>query len=406
MQGYELKELKLRKKGEVLREIPDSYYAKQFIPLAENTFTALRLAENWKEYEGQYESFEESIAQNVKIRLDESIKTSKAAKEGKITRLKETVCFWGYPPILPIRMDMQNLSTKMIYGPSTDISFACLSDMDRELAFIMNLHVEESIPEDYWFLLRSEDPEIFDRRHMKLGIRLRDIGKKIKDNIEAARRIREILIDIRNEKTPQWSNSTYYVCIFFMVGASNMAMELSNWNALGQIWDGVNSASRYGLADCMFNYEPLPPILQMMFQLERPYWMDRLTKALMNNQLYMNYIEKEILESIKKTNYELYDYFIRFYSYQLEKGIPLPSQSLQAKLPVYNKETGQWERMGFEFPEGPRVYYKDLGLTFEEALSGVLFDITHKTKIDKVTRDNIISLGHGLHTRYLRPEPE
>jgi hypothetical protein len=268
----------------------------------------------------------------------------------------------------------------------------------------MNLHVEESVPEDYWFLLRSENPEIFDRRHMKLGIRLRDVGKKIKDNIEAARRIREILTDIRNEKTPQWVNSTYYICVFFMVGASNTAIELSNWNALGEIWDGVNAATRYGVHDCIFNYEPLPPILNMMFQLERPYWMDRLTKALMNNQLYMNYIEPSILESVKKRNYELFDYFVKFFSYQLEKGIPLPSQSVQPILPVYNKATGQWERMGFEFPKGPRIFYRDLGLSFEEAIGGIMFDITHKSKIEKVTRENIISLGHGLQTKYLRPE--
>ncbi|MHA1130432.1 MAG: hypothetical protein ACTSQI_04600 [Candidatus Helarchaeota archaeon] len=404
MEGYELSELKLRSKGEVLREIPDNYYAKQFIPLAENTFTALRLAENWKEYEGQYEGFEETVAQNVRVRLDESIETAKAVADGKIRRLKETVCYWGYPPILPIRMDMQNLSTKMIYGESTDISFACLSDMNRDLVFIMNLHVEESLPEDYWMLLRSQDPEIFDRRHMKIGVRLRDIGKKIKNNVEAAQRIREILIDIRNEMTPQWANSTYYVCIFSMVAASNMAMELSNWNALGEIHDGVNSSERYGLPDCMFTYEPLPPILQMMFKLDRPFWMDRLTKALMSNQLYLNYIEKKIMESIKKTDYEVYDYFIRLFSYQLEKGIVLPSQSMQAKTPVFNKETGQWDSIGFEYPEGPRIFYQDLGLSFDEALSGVLFDITHKSKIEKVTRDNIISLGHGINTRYLRPE--
>ena len=45
-----------------------------------------------------------------------------------------------------------------------------------------------------------------------------------------------------------------------------------------------------------------------------------------------------------------------------------------------------------------------LGLSFEEATSGVLFDITHKSKIEEATRNNIISLGHGLDTQYLRPE--
>lgn len=404
MQGYDLNELKLRNAGDVLKEIPDNYYAKKFIPLSKNTFTALRLIDDWKAYENQYQGFEDMVAQNVKVRLNESIETAKAVTEGKIKRLKETVCFWGYPPVLPIRMDMQNLSTKMIYGPSTDISFACLSDMDRDLVFILNLHVEESTPEDYWILLKSEEPEIFERRHMKLGIRLRDIGKKIKNNVEAAHRIREILIDIRNEKTPQWANSTYHVCIFFMVAASNMAMELSNWNALGEIWDGVNAASRYGLPDCIFNYEPLPPILNMMFQLERPYWSERLITALTSGHLYMNYIEKEILDNVKARDYELYDYFLRYFSYQLETGIPLPIQSMHVKTPIYNQETGNWDNMAFEFPEGPRIYYKDLGLSFEEAINGVLFDITHKTKVDQVTRDNIISLGHGLKTKYLRPE--
>ncbi|MFX1296348.1 MAG: hypothetical protein ACFFD2_16035 [Promethearchaeota archaeon] len=82
----------------------------------------------------------------------------------------------------------------------------------------------------------------------------------------------------------------------------------------------------------------------------------------------------------------------------------MPKESLQAKMPVYNKETGQWDTQGFEYPEGTRMHYRDLGLTFEEAMSGVLFDIKNKSEIEKVTRDNIISLGHGLKTKYLRPE--
>lgn len=407
MQGYELKDLKLRRKGEVLREIPETFYSKKFIPLAENLFTSLRLIDNWKEYAEGYIEFEDAIAKIAKIRLDEAIKVSEAGDTGKIAkvRMKETVVHWGYPPILPIRMDMQHLSTKMIYGPSTDISFACLSDMDRDLVFIFNLHVEESTPTDYWFLLKSEDPEIFERRHMKLGIRLRDIGKKIKDNIEAARRIREILVDIRNEKTPQWAHSTYYICIFFMVGASNVSLEISNWNAIGQIWDGVN-ATCYGLPDCLYNYEPLPPILNMMFQLNRPLFTERLGKALMNSQWYWNYMQRDTLDMLKALDYEQYDQFIKFYSYKLERGIVLPSQTLRAKVPIYNKETGKWEQMGFEYPDGPRGHYRDLGLTFEEAINGVLFDITHKSQIEKVTRDNIVSLGHGLETTYLRPEKE
>ena len=409
MELYDINELKMRRPKEVLDEIPDSYYAKQFIPLANNLFTALRLAENWKYYRGKdYDFGDESFAETIRNRISQSIEISKVVDEGKISkeRQKQTVCLWGYPPLLPIRMDMQRLSTKMIYGPSVDISFALLSDEDRDVMTIFNLHVEESIP-DYdglWFLLKSKEPEIFNRRHMKLGIRLADLGKKIKDNIEVARRIREILIDIRNERTPQWVNSAYYIAVYFMTGAANTSMELSSYNSLGCIWDGVNAADRYGLENCIYNYEPLPPILQMMFKLERPLWIDRLSRTLLNGQLYLNHIENETMEEFKKRTYGVYDTYMRFYTWRLHHGIELPSQTMEAKPPVYNKATGQWDKYGIDFPEGPRIHHEDLGLTPEEMMSGVLLDITHHSQVEKVTRDNIISIGNGLNTKYLRPE--
>lgn len=356
------------------------------------------------------DSTDESTVELIKTRIGQSIEISQAVKDGKVSkeRQKQTVAFWGYPPLLPIRMDMQTLSTTMIYGPSVDISFACLSDADRSVRIIFNLHIEESVP-DYdglWFLLPSTEPEIFNRRHMKLGIRLGDMGKKIKDNLECARRIREILIDIRNERAPHWSKSAYYIAVYFMIGALNNTLEFSSFNSMGITWDQVNAQDRYGLENCIYNYQPLPPILQMMFNLERPMWIERLTRATLNGQLYLNHIEKSTMEELKRRNYTFYDLQTRFNSYVLQNGIVLPSQSIQAQPPVYNKETKQWDRYGFKFPEGPRIHYEDLGLTVDEIMSGVLFDITPQSKIEKVTRDNVISIGHGLETTYLRPETE
>ena len=408
MEIYDLKELKLRRPGEVLAEIPDSYYSKKFIPLADNLFTALRLSDSWQQYVGERVGGHEELERTIRARVDESMETDKAIKEKKISkkRMQETVCYWGYPPMLPIRMDMARLSTTMIYGPSVDISFAYLDDEDRDLAFIFNIHVEESIMEDLWFISKKKEPEIYNRRHMKLGIRLTDLGKKIKDNIEVARRIKDILIDIRNERNPQWADSAYYIAVFFLVGVSNIALEFSNWNSMGMTWDGVNAVDRYGLPNCTFTYEPLPPILNMMFQLERPMWIERLTGALMNRQLYLTHSEASSIEKMKQRSYDLYDIFMRSYSWQLHQGIVLPSQTLQANPPVYDKTRNEWTKYGFDYPAGPRVHFRDLGLAFEEVMSGVLFDITHKSKIDKVTRDNIVSIGHGLKTKYMRPEED
>jgi len=411
LEPYDINELKLRTLGEVIKEIPDTYYSKRFIPLCDNLLIALRLADSWKEYMGDRDArgpIEDSLSRGIRTRMNESFEISDAVSGGKISkeRQKQTVCFWGYPPLLPIRMDLQSLSTKMIYGPSVDISFACLSDDDRDVFFIFNIHVEESLPdrEGLWFLLRSEEEELFNRRHMKLGMRLCDLGKKIKDNVEVARRIREILIDIRNERTPQWSKSAYYIAVFFMIGVANNTLEFSSHNSLGIIYDGVNAAAKYGLPNCIYNYEPLPPILQMMFNLDRPMWLDRLTNALMGGQLYLNHIERETLEQMKQRSYDIYDIYMRFYSWKLHQGIVFPSQTIQAIPPVYNKENQKWEKMGFEYPEGPRIHYEDLGLTFDDMFNGVLLDITHKSEVEKVTPENVISIGHGLKTKYLRPE--
>jgi hypothetical protein len=191
-----------------------------------------------------------------------------------------------------------------------------------------------------------------------------------------------------------------------MIGALNNSLEFSSFNSLGITWDGVNAQDRYGLPNCIYSYEPLPPILQMMFGLERPMWIDRLAKTTLNDQLYLSHVEKASIESLKKRSYAFYDGQMRYYTHRLHEGIVLPKQSLKAKPPVYNKETKQWDRYGFEFPEGPRLHYEELGLTVEELLSGVLLDITTRSKVEKVTRDNVISIGHGLQTKYLRPEQE
>ncbi|NVM30692.1 MAG: hypothetical protein HWN65_17765, partial [Candidatus Helarchaeota archaeon] len=55
-----------------MREIPDTFYAKKFIPLAENTFTAMRLMDDWKAYELSFEDVEDQAAKSISVRLDES----------------------------------------------------------------------------------------------------------------------------------------------------------------------------------------------------------------------------------------------------------------------------------------------------------------------------------------------
>ncbi len=325
----------------------------------------------------------------------------KALDEGKIKRKEETMVYWGYPPNLTIRADLHSSSSVMIYGPSTDISFLGLNDITREIRLAFTIHMEEGYPSDFWFIYPDE--EELNRRHMKLGYKLKEIPSKYDDLAIAASKIREIMMDIRNERYPQWASSSYHVTTFFlMVGGMT---KFSNWDSIGQIYDGVNAKNVYELPHYMFGYEPWPPMLNTFFALNRSQWCVSISRMLTGNQLYFQHVDRETMEYAKKHHYEDYYRNILNWSYQLKKlGIPLPAQTKECIPPKFNPQTGEWESIDFNYPEGQHIFYEDLDLSFDEAVSGILFDLTHKSKIEKVTRDNIISIGHGMDTKYLRPE--
>lgn len=263
---------------------------------------------------------------------------------------------------------------------------------------IFNAHEEDGVVEDYWFKL--PDDEIFNRRHMKLGYKLREIPKKISGMGEASSQIREILTDLRNELKPEWSNSAYHISLVYITGLGIVA-EVSNWNAAAYLWDGVNAKRIYGMDDQLFGYEPWPPILNMLFALSRSDWTIKITQMLTDNKLFLNYVEKDNLEYMKKHEYEGYSQFLKLMSYKYHQGIVLPSQTVNCQIPQYDKENKKWLQNEFIYPKGP-IHYEDLDLTFEQVLSGVLFNITHNSQIEKVTRNHIISIGHGLKTKYLK----
>ncbi|MHA1299095.1 MAG: hypothetical protein ACTSO9_06580 [Candidatus Helarchaeota archaeon] len=404
IEPYDVKELKLRSISEVMRDLPPDYKLKEYLPMAENALLALRVVDDFKTYE---ERFSSSIGGDyasklLQTRWEETIEVEKAVKDGRIpkNRKKQTVAYWGIPPVIPMLTSLSGMSAKMIYGPSADISYCAINDITGEIEMIFNAHAEDGAAVDYWFVLPGD--EILERRHMRLGYKLKEIPNKVKGIGEASSRVREILIDMRNEMRPEWVKSSYHISLVYMTGLGTAAA-ISNWNATASIWDGVNAKRVYGMDDLLFAYEPWPPILNMLFALPRGDWCIKITQMLTDNRLFLNYIEKDSLEYMKKHEPEGYEQFLKIHSYKYHKGIVLPSQTVNCKIPQYDKAKKEWTQKEFIYPKGPRIHYEELGLSFEEVISGVLFDITHKTQLDKVTRDDIISIGHGLKTKYLKP---
>lgn len=402
LEALDFSELKPKRTlNEAYKSIPDNVYTKKFTPLIPGILETLRFLD-WENANILLEEdLSEAAGHVFAERIEGGIALDKALKEGKIKRKAETMVYWGFPPNLTIRADLHSSSSVMIYGPSHDISFIGLNDVTREIIFIFNIHMEDGFPVDWWWTYRDE--EIFKRRHMKLGYTIKEMPQKFPDIALAAARIREILIDIRNERTPQWANSSYSVALVFILVGITLGM--SNWDSIGQIWDGVNAKSAHGLPHSLFLYEPWPPVLNTFFGLKRTDWMLAASRMLSGNQLYLQPTSKEFLAQAKKNFPDQFENILLLSSLGLKKyGIPLPSQSLRAIPPKFNQSTGEWESLEFKYPDGPRILYEDLDLSFDEVMSGVLFNITHKSKVEKVTRDHIISIGHGLHTKYLKPE--
>ncbi|MHA1378114.1 MAG: hypothetical protein ACTSRG_07005 [Candidatus Helarchaeota archaeon] len=334
----------------------------------------------------------------INKRLDNTIYTTRKILEEKIPPEK-TLTFMLFPPVVTQRGDLTQGSMKLLYGESCDLTFVIINDStDGEVFFILNGHSEDGIPVDWW--LEKPDSELLERRHQKLGYKLRELPKIIKNQTKCGFRIIEVLKDIRNERTPQWEHSSYHIAMSWNSGMSNVLLEQSTWEGFAEIWDGVNS-KKLGLSDYWFCYVPWPAMINTLFGLPRHSWTLRITGLFLGHKFYLNGFEDIAVDWLKDNFPEVFDIAIKD---QIEvEGIPLPWQTLECKPPnLKNKKVIQNENFDFKYPK-PEQFLKpsDLDLNLEDILKGVFLDITHETK-EKITKDLIISQGIGKDTVYLK----
>jgi len=375
--------------------IPDNYPSKQFLPLGEH---------NWKNYVSLgWEYFMEKVTDpklgffdNAAEFLNEkfmvAVQTAKKVASGEVKDPENVMTTWFFPPVLYVRADLQMGTTKLLYGNSTDITFLVVNDQNYEIDLMINGHMEMGVPVDYWYLIG--DDEVFDRRHLKLGHKLRDLPAKSRNFTEGGLRVLDILKDIRNERSPQWANSAYSMAVVWMSSAVNIFQEPSSFSALADIWDGVNAKKIYGMPDAYFCYVPFPPIMGLLFAMGRPEFTIRLTGLLTNNRLNINGFEPRMIQFYKDTAPEMWDLIVKNMK---ENGVPTPRQSLGCKPPNL-KDKNVWKNGEFEFiyPEGKRIMPYEWGLTEEQVFSGMYTDITHESPAEPFYgKEHILSKGIG-----------
>ncbi|MHA1144220.1 MAG: hypothetical protein ACTSRW_05740 [Candidatus Helarchaeota archaeon] len=380
-------------------ELPDDVETKLAMPLYNHIWPVFKEL-GWEFYEHSVKTLTDLIYDLLKVRLDEAILVSKKVIDGALPQPDKTMCFMLHPPIVPTRTDLMQGTMKLLYGDSLDCSFQLVDDFKKEMLFIFNAHLEDGIPVDWWIVGQNDD--VMERRHMKSGVKIKDIPKKEKTFKKAGIRVIEALEDVRNERTPQWGTSPYLGSISWITTAVNITFETSCWENHALFWDAVNAKEKYGLKEFLAGFTPWPPLLRTMFGMPRPKYCLRGAGLFSDLQLFITTLHENAREWLKNDFPELWRIG---YIEQFAKGIPLPAATMECKT-TNTKDKKFFENVEFDerwewkYPKHTRIMLEDLGIdSVDEALNGILLDITHHDGLEAdISPKRIISQGMGENT--------
>ncbi|HUX98408.1 MAG TPA: hypothetical protein VMV49_02525 [Candidatus Deferrimicrobium sp.] len=379
-------------------DIPDTVRTKAYFPLGRHTWEMYKKI-GLSAYEDANAKLGDILYPTFKRRLDESIMVAKKTIEGKQEEPEKTFSYMLFPPVGGIRADLQQGTMKLLYGDSCDTTFLVADDISSEVKILLNAHLEDGIPVDWW--VAGPDDDLMERRHLKYGFKIRDAPKKIKDMTKMGLSLIEVLKDIRNERAPQWGLATYQVCTLWTSGMLNAIGEPSNYEAMAFIHDGIN-AKKLGLPDYYHCYCPWPPLIHTLVLTGRNGWINKLCGLSTESHMVIQPIEQESLDLLRREFPDIIDYWTT--TQWIEKGVPTPAMTLGCILPdLKKKETYQKEEFEFIFPEGNRVFSNNLGISIEEITNGAYLDVTPDTPLNEpIDTSKIISKGWGISTKFVR----
>ncbi len=378
-------------------DIPD-INARPFWPLGRHVWRIFK--ELGFDYAGDaISNLDKILYDELNSRLSQTILTCQQVQSGKIPpeNAAKTLTYMLLPPITSMRTDLSQGTMKLLYGDSVDLTFVVINDQTDEIFFLLNGHCETGVPVDWWVV--GPDDDLLERRHLKLGFKLRDIYKRLKDFTKCGFRAIDILKDVRNERTPQFAHSTYLCGIIWSSGMAQQLMERSNWETWASIHDGVNAKSHYKLPDYWFCYIPWPQMVRTLLMLSRPRFTSKIVGMTNEHRLYIQPIE-DIGANFLKDNYpELWE--IGVTKNLKELGIPLPAMTLECQPPNFqDKKIFKTEEFDFNYPRNDFILDKHLGMEESEILQGVFLNVNHETPFKEDYRDDILSIGLGTETKF------
>ncbi|NVM02251.1 MAG: hypothetical protein HWN67_07935 [Candidatus Helarchaeota archaeon] len=386
-------------------DVPDDFITKRHM-IFNRTLWKIFQQFGWeKVLEGFEVGTEAFTYETFKYRLDDAVKTAKKVISGDFEFPEKLISYTLFPPGGFIRSDLQQGSMKLMYGESVDVSYIAIWDLEQTIYSILNAHLEDGIPVD-WYLLGPED-EILERRHMKTGVKLKDMPKKNKgrDFNNLGKKITEILKDLRNERTPEFSSSTYMVGLTWASHAAHLPFIFSYYEALARLWDLLAAKKNTGLEG--FAYVPASPTIQMLAYMSRPDYIIKSAGLLSDHKMYIIGLEEQNRDFLLENLPEDYDLFI---NEKWHEGLPWPYQTVNVQTPYEKmKKKNAWKHAqtnntfewNYSHPEN-FIKLEDLGMDLDQVMNGVFLDINHSIEPNSVNlKDKMISTGCGQFTEFI-----
>ncbi|MHA1300470.1 MAG: hypothetical protein ACTSO9_13710 [Candidatus Helarchaeota archaeon] len=377
-------------------DIPEDISIKPYLPLLHNMWHLYREF-GFERFSKFQKDSQDTCYDFFETRLNESIQTSTDVLSGNLSNPEKILSYIIILPNVAIRADLLQGSQKLFAGESADATYIILKYDTKEVFGLLNGHLEDGLPVDWWFV--RPDDELLDRRHMKLGYKIREIPRKIKDIKKASARLIDILKDIRNERTPQWALADYYCVNAYETFALNLLFEPSNYESISMGWDGWGAKEIYKLPDYIFALAPWPSMLNAFMYMGRSDFSLKLAGLSTEHMLYIQPFEEKNREMYKELHSEIWDWYI---DRVINRGIPYPIQTLNVEFPNLKNRDPE-KRFIQKYPPGNWINpIEELDLTLDELFEGVFLDINHKTKpSERLTPSNIISTGIGRGTKFV-----
>ncbi len=283
------------------------------------------------------------------------------------------LCHLSHPPAYMVRPDLGFSTTQMLYGKYATTMWCHIDWWRGEFVWLQGYHNEDGVPVQHWIIgTSSEIAQHFDeedrqklltpsdfmavpsditapleRRHLRTGIKLKEIPKKSPyDIFKWLGLARDVVKDMREEMFPKWTHATLYMSPSpgnFGIGSQHTFWTAQFWSL---VWMAMNATRLLGIPMIFYTYEPLPPILNTLLALPSELWTRRLEELFMTGPkgLVCDAINK-VITSEKKTPFlhQIREQYLKGKAFKgftapFDEGIPPPKAFLTAlPCPVYKE---------------------------------------------------------------------